>query len=134
MNRLILIGNGFDLAHGFKTSFKDFIEDYLKKSIDSVIENGKHEDNLIFIKHKIHDKLNFPLDFENQFQNLREKVDWFKKDPWEFEIKSALFKRIFEKYEKLNWVDIELEFFDELLENISRSSFDKLIKKTNLVA
>jgi hypothetical protein len=26
MNRLILIGNGFDLAHGLKTSYKDFIE------------------------------------------------------------------------------------------------------------
>ncbi|MFR3216462.1 MAG: AbiH family protein [Dysgonomonas mossii] len=26
MNRLILIGNGFDLAHGMKTNYKDFIE------------------------------------------------------------------------------------------------------------
>lgn len=26
MNRLILLGNGFDLAHGMKTSYKDFIE------------------------------------------------------------------------------------------------------------
>lgn len=26
MNRLVLIGNGFDLAHGMKTSYKDFIE------------------------------------------------------------------------------------------------------------
>ncbi len=25
MNRLILIGNGFDLAHGLKTSYSDFI-------------------------------------------------------------------------------------------------------------
>ena len=25
MNRLVLIGNGFDLAHGLKTSYKDFI-------------------------------------------------------------------------------------------------------------
>ena len=26
MNRLVLIGNGFDLAHGLKTNYKDFIE------------------------------------------------------------------------------------------------------------
>jgi hypothetical protein len=26
MNRIILIGNGFDLAHGLKTSYKDFLE------------------------------------------------------------------------------------------------------------
>ena len=25
MNRLVLIGNGFDLAHGLKTSYKNFI-------------------------------------------------------------------------------------------------------------
>lgn len=29
MNRLILVGNGFDLAHGLKTSYKDFIIWYL---------------------------------------------------------------------------------------------------------
>ncbi len=28
MNRLIIIGNGFDLAHGLKTSYLDFINDY----------------------------------------------------------------------------------------------------------
>jgi len=27
MNRIILIGNGFDLAHGLKTSYRDFIDD-----------------------------------------------------------------------------------------------------------
>ena len=28
MNRIILIGNGFNLAHGLPTSYKEFIEDY----------------------------------------------------------------------------------------------------------
>ncbi|MBO7224693.1 MAG: hypothetical protein J6V35_02135 [Bacteroidales bacterium] len=28
MNRIIIVGNGFDLAHGVKTSYKDFIEWY----------------------------------------------------------------------------------------------------------
>ncbi|MDU1892858.1 MAG: AbiH family protein [Dysgonomonas sp.] len=28
MNRIILIGNGFDLAHGLKTSYRDFLDDY----------------------------------------------------------------------------------------------------------
>ena len=28
MNRLVLIGNGFDLAHGLKTSYADFIDWY----------------------------------------------------------------------------------------------------------
>ena len=28
MNKLILVGNGFDLAHGLPTSYKDFIDDF----------------------------------------------------------------------------------------------------------
>ena len=31
MLRIILIGNGFDLAHGYKTRYSDFIEWYWKK-------------------------------------------------------------------------------------------------------
>ena len=31
MNRIILIGNGFDLAHGLKTSYADFIDWYWEK-------------------------------------------------------------------------------------------------------
>ena len=33
MNRIILIGNGFDLAHGLKTSYNDFIKWYLKRAL-----------------------------------------------------------------------------------------------------
>ena len=35
MNRLVLIGNGFDLAHGLKTSYKDFIDWYLNEKKDT---------------------------------------------------------------------------------------------------
>lgn len=31
MNRIILIGNGFDLAHGLPTSYGNFIEWYWRK-------------------------------------------------------------------------------------------------------
>ena len=33
MNRIILIGNGFDLAHGLKTSYANFIDWYWEKRI-----------------------------------------------------------------------------------------------------
>lgn len=36
MNRIILIGNGFDLAHGLKTSYKNFIVDYWKQLIKNI--------------------------------------------------------------------------------------------------
>ena len=37
MNRLVLIGNGFDLAHGLKTSYKDFINWYWDQRLHSII-------------------------------------------------------------------------------------------------
>jgi len=35
MNRIVLIGNGFDLAHGLKTRYEDFLNWYWE-------EKGKH--------------------------------------------------------------------------------------------
>lgn len=39
MNRIILIGNGFDLAHGLKTSYADFIDWYWDKRIFDLHDN-----------------------------------------------------------------------------------------------
>ena len=38
MNRLVIIGNGFDIAHGLKTSYMDFINWYLDCRVKSFIE------------------------------------------------------------------------------------------------
>ena len=40
MNRLVIIGNGFDLAHKMKTSYKDFILDFLKESLQKLTEEN----------------------------------------------------------------------------------------------
>ena len=37
MNRIVLIGNGFDLAHGLKTNYNDFIDDYWKRFMNHCI-------------------------------------------------------------------------------------------------
>ena len=51
INRLIIIGNGFDLAHGMKTKYKDFVNGYLRQRIESFDEKDS-EDLLIKIKYK----------------------------------------------------------------------------------
>lgn len=40
MNRLILIGNGFDLAHGLKTSYVDFINWYWEQRLKKICQNN----------------------------------------------------------------------------------------------
>ncbi|NQU52374.1 MAG: hypothetical protein HQ522_07525 [Bacteroidetes bacterium] len=51
MNRLILIGNGFDLSLGLRTGYKDFLYSYLEECFDESFrhENG-YQDKLIEIK------------------------------------------------------------------------------------
>lgn len=55
MNRLVIIGNGFDLAHGLKTSYKDFIEWYWNNKVKKFIKephfnSSEHSDPLCSLK------------------------------------------------------------------------------------
>ena len=37
MNRLVIIGNGFDMAHGLKTSYMDFINWYWEQRLYALL-------------------------------------------------------------------------------------------------
>jgi hypothetical protein len=51
MNRIILIGNGFDLAHGLKTSYKHFIDWFWEEEATKVIKsNVRYEDDCLNTK------------------------------------------------------------------------------------
>ena len=39
MNRLVIIGNGFDMAHGLKTSYMDFINWYWNQRVNAFVGN-----------------------------------------------------------------------------------------------
>jgi len=43
MNRIILIGNGFDLAHGLKTSSNDFINWFWVKQFNLINDTGSKD-------------------------------------------------------------------------------------------
>jgi hypothetical protein len=54
MNRVILIGNGFDLAHGLQTSYTDFIDDFLEKKKKLIINDleEKWENSKVYWKYE----------------------------------------------------------------------------------
>lgn len=37
MNRVIVIGNGFDKAHGLKTGYRDFFDNYWETVISKIL-------------------------------------------------------------------------------------------------
>ena len=115
INRLIIVGNGFDLAHGLKSSFKDFIYDYSLKTIKRVVLGLNYDDILVSItaNAQFSDAETFlgklsPEEAFNTFMNLSNhphiKLTW----------KSKFFKSIISDLQNKKWVDIEIRYFDQL--------------------
>lgn len=116
MNRLVLVGNGFDLAHGLKTSYRDFITDYWMK----IIEQWKADEygNLfidgidIAVTSKGDDKSFHGKKCDIQsYCDLKELIN--KYGFWKLTFKNKLLQRISES-SIANWVDIEQEYYDQL--------------------
>jgi len=122
MNRLVLIGNGFDLAHGLKTSYKNFVLWYWDQWGHRLLNSLERTDADGLCSFKIKDNIEVQ-NWASVFQGW-----YYKRDnpfiPWEtnevinkamkdrdlcdFEITSPLFLRICKKL-FCGWVDIENE-------------------------
>lgn len=133
INRLIIIGNGFDIAHGLKSSFKDFINDYCLKATKTILLELKYNDPLISMSanntsfsdaEKVIANLTSKNAFE-QFQSLSNhtaiKLTW----------NSAFFKSLITEVEKKKWVDIEIQYFDHLKQMSKQSPQRDAINKLN---
>lgn len=59
MNRLVIIGNGFELAHGLKTSYNDFIDWYWGQRINRLSLLHAKEDGDLLCKLSIKDNKDF---------------------------------------------------------------------------
>lgn len=136
MNRIIIIGNGFDLAHQLATRYEDFInwywEDigsYLVGSFSNHIDDGLCSFRLkedICLKEwamvwQWHYRI-LPRDC-----SLRDLVELAKTDSkvCEFTMHSILFTEICKSIEEKGWVDIEAEYY-RMLNSAYLSSPEKL--------
>lgn len=116
MNRLIIIGNGFDLAHGIKTSYKDFITEYLSKALDIFFKENSYSDCLIDINHKITNGYFTKTPLTIKKEDVLDYLMRLEKNPgFNFKINSLLLKNSLKKISKMNWVDLETEYFNVLL-------------------
>jgi hypothetical protein len=138
MNRLIIIGNGFDLAHGKKTSFKDFILDYFCNAVDKFHDITFYKDELIELRMtdgfpQFYSKPK-PIKKDEVLQTLS-NIDKSKNN-FVLKFHSRLISRAYSDIVNLNWVDLELLYFKVLLEtknahqNQDENQFQE-IKKIN---
>nr|WP_302584660.1 AbiH family protein [Paraprevotella clara] len=127
MNRIILIGNGFDLAHGLPTRYEDFINWYWEKRVDSFTGNitSISEDCLCSIKitsdnyNRCWNVFAFYLPKYFNKPSGKEIIDCIANDSKSFEFSlSPFFKSICTSIEVKGWVDIEKEYYDLLRNSI----------------
>ena len=134
MNRLVIIGNGFDLAHGLPTSYKDFIDDLWSK----IIEKSEDYEELVFLNNR--DFNITPIKKNCNFQSLVKNIEYYcdhrrtnyQQLTWNIEtltfyviktgsldpeqilyFKNDFFKTITSEHIQ-NWVDIENLYYKEL--------------------
>ena len=120
MNRIILIGNGFDLAHGLRTSYADFIDYYWEdwgKSLQGNYLGDDLTDKLCTISQKGESLpwfWRFPsMDLQQRKKiSPKEAIEMAKNSPDVISIKnSPFFEHIDKAVETKGWVDIENEFY-----------------------
>lgn len=120
MNRIVLIGNGFDLAHNLPTSYKDFINHYWEQwgvKLKTCEGETKPKDRLCRISQKgeyqpwssIFAKADDLIGDENSAKAVIEVV---KTHHDRFLIEATpFFQHINQSFETKNWVDIESEYY-----------------------
>lgn len=113
VNRLILVGNGFDLAHGLKTSYKDFIDDFWE---NQEIEYFKFKNEYSQYNNDYYTAFNNTyFSFEiNPNNNFGKFLNSIKANGLDIQFKNKFLQIISEKINEVNWVDIENEYYNEL--------------------
>ncbi len=150
MNRIILIGNGFDLAHGLKTSYKDFIDDYWNRFIEYCfnqdrinifgvyeydcitlnMRSSRYTMNDLFREESKKRLLNLSNkqfisfnEFNKQIDELDKKLNHVQKI--QFSISNRFLLHLLKKFNKeVGWVDIENEYYKFLIHQFDKRNYD----------
>lgn len=145
MNRLVIIGNGFDMAHGLKTSYKDFINWYWDRRVDAFVGNISKVSEDSLCKLTIKDNPNLScwnvFAFENSyFKDIRgnrtcsgyEVITELQKYPDTFSVDSTpFFGTIIQSIETRGWVDIENDYYQLLKECSENTDCGYTVKELN---
>ena len=145
MNRLIIIGNGFDLAHGLKTSYMDFINWYWEQRLTAMLTEDSpiSEDCLCRLEIKktkecsswfnffLSSSLRDVMTKEWKYPPL-EIISAFKENTDDFAVTcSQFFGTILQSIESKGWVDIENDYYQLLKSTTENSDCGYNVKELN---
>ncbi|SDY12695.1 Bacteriophage abortive infection AbiH [Lutibacter oricola] len=147
-NAIIIIGNGFDLAHELKTSYNDFsnyfIENRIIKELQEILTTRNNKHTLFkqeflnkFVRNQVY-RLESYTDFIPYYllRNEQSKLlEYFKEntDIIRYVISNKFLGKLYAN-NYLNWFDIENAYFKELIELKNKIADKKsLFEKDSLI-
>lgn len=146
MNRLVIIGNGFDMAHGLRTSYMDFINWYWDQRVYGFIGNTTNVSQDCLCKLVIKETGDFSCwnvfaasnsyFFKDLYQKERysgsEVFQEIKQHPETFMVEcSPFFETILQSIESKGWVDIENDYYQLLKDSINNPRCEYTITGLN---
>jgi hypothetical protein len=128
INRIVIIGNGFDLAHGLKTRYEDFLNWYWDKWLYKLKISHTHNvtDGLCSFTltsgSSWHSFLLTNMSLKN-FPKGAEIIDWMRGYGGHIKIElSRLIYQINQSIQEKTWVDIENEYYKLLKVSLNKSN------------
>ena len=135
MNRLVIIGNGFDIAHGLKTSYMDFINWYWERRLNAMLTEHASISEDCLCKLEIKNTKDCAswsnFFFFHPFRDLMtrewkypptEIISAIKENTDDFSVtNSKFFASILQSIETKGWVDIENDYY-QLLKKCAEST------------
>ena len=145
MNRLVIIGNGFDMAHGLKTSYMDFINWYWEQRLFALLTENTPVSKECLCELRIINTKEYAnwstFFFLNSVRNpitgawkypASEIIDAIKKNTSDFSVSfSRIFSTILQSIETKGWVDIENDYYQLLKGCIGNHQCDYTITELN---
>ncbi len=127
MNKLIIIGNGFDLAHGLNTKYSDMIDFFWENFFLSAVtlnNNRNYRENTFDSElYKLNRKAVSPYDLLAVKNNVGLKeAKRYLRSAQDYQIKGDFFRSILEIQDIKNWVDVENEYYKTLVDNLHQSN------------
>lgn len=145
MNRLVIIGNGFDLAHGLPTGYNHFIDWYWS----NIIRKLKDWNELVYSDVMVEVRFEFSYMYQNvskkefmsveSYSGLKNFINNYGQESGKYvkngnncylSYNNKFFKTICDEREIKNWVDIENEYY-RLLKDCLKENDDIKVKGLN---
>ena len=119
MNRIIIVGNGFDLAHNLKTKYEDFINLYWSKWLkllnNSIYQFEEDELFKIGVKNNSDCLCNYFYTGCTE-RNVYKHIEKVRQEKGLFSVISPILERVSKSIETKGWVDIEADYYAMLVE------------------